>query len=131
MLLFIVRDFELAILYKILFVLLITYLYFFCRVRETILNSIYVHKPYWRCYNYQPTYRCRQSIPNVCDDEKQKHTVSVKWEGDETRPDRYATRDCYPLQDNEVKRKISEKLDHLRIGKVTYFKNKLVIIGLE
>ncbi|XP_026319696.1 histone deacetylase 6 isoform X2 [Hyposmocoma kahamanoa] len=84
-------------------------------IRETILNSIYVHKPYWRCYNYQPTYRVRQSVPNVCDDEKQKHTVSVKWEGDETRPDRYATRDCYPLQDNEVKRKNREKLDHLRI----------------
>ncbi|XP_049882101.1 histone deacetylase 6 isoform X1 [Pectinophora gossypiella] len=84
-------------------------------IRETILNSIYVHKPYWRCYNYQQTYSTDSSIPNVCDREKQKHTVCVKWEGDETRPERFATRDCYPLQDDATKRKIRERLDHLRI----------------
>ncbi|KAI5645050.1 histone deacetylase domain-containing protein [Phthorimaea operculella] len=83
-------------------------------IRETILNCIYAHKPYWRCYNYQPTYS-NDGIPNVCDREKQKHIPVVRWEGDETRPDKFATRDCYPVQDNETKRRIAERLSHLRI----------------
>ncbi|XP_028170950.1 histone deacetylase 6 [Ostrinia furnacalis] len=84
-------------------------------IRESILNCIYAHKPYWRCYNYQPTYSIDESVPNVCDRAKQKHTVAVRWEGDETRPDRFATRDCYPLQDNETKKKNMEKLNRLRL----------------
>ncbi|XP_073957715.1 histone deacetylase 6 isoform X3 [Choristoneura fumiferana] len=83
-------------------------------IRDTILNCIYTHKQHWRCYNYQHTYST-DGIPNVCDRAKQKHTVAVRWEGDETRPDRFLTRDCYPLQDNETKRKILERLNHLRL----------------
>ncbi|XP_059051071.1 histone deacetylase 6 [Achroia grisella] len=84
-------------------------------IRETILNCIYVQKPYWQCFNYQPTYSIDTSIPNVCDGEKQKHTVSVRWEGDETRPDKFATRDCYPLQDDATKKRNAERLNHLRL----------------
>ncbi|KAL0850817.1 hypothetical protein ABMA28_006740 [Loxostege sticticalis] len=84
-------------------------------IRETILNCIYSHKPYWRCFNYQPTYSVDDTVPNVCDGAKQKHTVAVRWEGDETRPDRFATRDCYPLQDSETKKRIMEKLNRLRL----------------
>ncbi|KAM3967446.1 LOW QUALITY PROTEIN: histone deacetylase 6 [Aphomia sociella] len=84
-------------------------------IRETILNCIYAHKPYWRCFNYQLTYSIDTSVPNVCDGEKQKHTVSVRWEGDETRPDKFATRDCYPVQDNDTKKRIADKLNHLKM----------------
>ncbi|XP_052741818.1 histone deacetylase 6 isoform X1 [Bicyclus anynana] len=84
-------------------------------IRETILNCIYAHKKHWRCFNYQLTYSVDTSVLNVCDALKQKHTVTVRWEGDETRADYYETRDCYPMQDNETKRRINEKLDHLSI----------------
>ncbi|XP_045775789.1 histone deacetylase 6 isoform X1 [Maniola jurtina] len=84
-------------------------------IRESILNCIYAHKKHWRCYNYQPTYSIDTTVVNVCDRDKQKHTVSVRWEGDETRPERFATRDCYPLQDDATKQRIREKLDHLSI----------------
>ncbi|XP_034834916.1 histone deacetylase 6 isoform X3 [Maniola hyperantus] len=84
-------------------------------IRESILNCIYAHKKHWRCYNYQPTYSTDTTVVNVCDRDKQKHTVSVKWEGDETRPERFATRDCYPLQNDATKLRIKEKLDHLSI----------------
>lgn len=90
------------------------------RIRDTILNCIYAHKQYWRCYNYQLTYSIDDTIPNVCDRQKQKHTVAVRWEGDETRPDRFATRDCYPLQDNETIRRNLEMLNRLRIGNFFY-----------
>ncbi|XP_063548311.1 histone deacetylase 6 [Cydia strobilella] len=83
-------------------------------IRDTILNCIYAHKQHWRCYNYQHTYST-DGVPNVCDRAKQKHTVSVRWEGDETRLERFLTRDCYPVQDNETKRKIMERLNHLRL----------------
>ncbi|XP_052750216.1 histone deacetylase 6 isoform X2 [Galleria mellonella] len=84
-------------------------------IRETILNCIYAHKPYWRCYNYQPTYSIDTTVRNVCDGEKQKHTVVVRWEGDETRPPKYDTRDCYPVQDEGTKRRIAERLNHLKL----------------
>ncbi|XP_041975577.1 histone deacetylase 6 isoform X2 [Aricia agestis] len=83
-------------------------------IRETILNCIYAHKKYWRCFNYQPTYSIHSSVQNVCDERREKHTVTVKWLGDETRPERFATRDCYPLQDDTTKRNIKERLEHLK-----------------
>ncbi|KAG7310384.1 hypothetical protein JYU34_003157 [Plutella xylostella] len=83
-------------------------------IRESILNCIYTHKPYWRCFNYQDTYST-DSIPNVCDGAKQKHTVVVRWEGDETRPDKFDTRDCYPVQDSKTKEDIAKRLNHLRM----------------
>ncbi|KPJ10234.1 Histone deacetylase 6 [Papilio machaon] len=83
-------------------------------IRESILNCIYVQKPYWRCFKYQPTYNVG-NVLEISDEVKQKHIVLHKWEGDETRPDKFATRDCYPMQDNETKRKNEDRLNHLRI----------------
>ena len=85
---------------------------FYYRIRETILNCIYAHKKHWQCYNYQPTYSI--DVPENKDIEI--HKVEVKWEGDETRPDSFATRNCYPIQDNDTKRMIAEKLDYLKSG---------------
>ncbi|XP_013183933.1 histone deacetylase 6 isoform X2 [Amyelois transitella] len=85
------------------------------QIIDAILNCIYVHKPYWKCYNYQPTYSIDATVPNVCDGKKQKHTVTLRWEGDETRPETFATRNCYPLQDDKTKREIAQRLNHLRI----------------
>ncbi|XP_075976743.1 histone deacetylase 6 [Anticarsia gemmatalis] len=82
-------------------------------IRESILNCIYVQKPFWNCYKFQPTYTCT-GAPNVCDEHKIKHTVTVRWEGDETRPERFLTRDCYPLQDDATKRRNDERLNYLR-----------------
>ncbi|KPI95125.1 Histone deacetylase 6, partial [Papilio xuthus] len=83
-------------------------------IRESILNCIYVQKPYWRCFKYQPTYHVG-NVLDISGEEKQKHIVVHKWEGDETRPDKFATRDCYPIQDAETKRKNEDRLNHLRI----------------
>ncbi|CAG4954053.1 unnamed protein product [Colias eurytheme] len=84
-------------------------------IRESILNCIYAHRKHWRCFNYQPTYSIDTSIKNVCDADKEKHTVVVRWEGDETKPEKYETRNCYPVQDNATKRQIMERLEHLKM----------------
>ncbi|XP_053610806.1 histone deacetylase 6 isoform X1 [Plodia interpunctella] len=96
-------------------------------IRESILNCIYVHKPYWKCYNYQQTYSVDNSVPNVCDGKKEKHVVTLRWEGDETRPETFATRDCYPLQDDQTKKEIARRLNHLRI--VTELRSPLHSVG--
>ncbi|CAH0727597.1 unnamed protein product, partial [Brenthis ino] len=79
-------------------------------IRETILNCIYAHRNHWQCYNFQPTY----SIHSPKTDGEERHVVEVRWVGDETRPDTFPTRDCYPVQDDKTKRNILEKLDHLK-----------------
>ncbi|XP_039760371.1 histone deacetylase 6 isoform X1 [Pararge aegeria] len=84
-------------------------------IRETILNCIYAHKNHWRCYQFQPKYSVDTTVANVCDGEKEKHTVTVLWEGDELRSDVFATRDCYPVQSDETIRLFEEKLDHLSL----------------
>lgn len=55
-------------------------------------------------------------IKNVCDVDKEKHTVIVKWEGDEAKPDRFPTRNCYPMQSDETKKIIDERLSQLQLG---------------
>ncbi|XP_047520597.1 histone deacetylase 6 isoform X1 [Pieris napi] len=84
-------------------------------IQESILNCIYAHKNHWKCF-YQPTYSMYSDVKNVCDVDKDKHTVIVKWEGDETRPDKYPTRNCYPLQSIETKRNIADRLRQLQLA---------------
>ncbi|KAJ0182290.1 hypothetical protein K1T71_001659 [Dendrolimus kikuchii] len=83
-------------------------------IKETILNCIYSHRKHWNCYPNQQTYTT-SGPPNVCDVNKEKHIVKVQWDGDETRPEVFATRDCYPLQDDGTKAKITQRLNHLRL----------------
>ncbi|XP_012543899.2 histone deacetylase 6 isoform X1 [Bombyx mori] len=70
-------------------------------IRDTILDCIYAHRQYWSCYSYQPA-------------RGDRHEVLVRWRGDETRPSRFATRDCYPTQDEPTRRALEDRLDHLR-----------------
>lgn len=32
------------------------YIYYYFSIRDSILNTIYAHKLYWKCYQYQDTY---------------------------------------------------------------------------
>ncbi|XP_077291609.1 histone deacetylase 6 isoform X4 [Arctopsyche grandis] len=84
-------------------------------IQETILNCIYVHKPYWNCFNYQPTYSMDTTVLNVSDVTKEKHIVEVKWLGDEERPETFATRNCYPIQPQKFLDDVNRKLSQLKI----------------
>ncbi|VVD05726.1 unnamed protein product [Leptidea sinapis] len=83
------------------------------RIRTSILNCIYTHKKYWRCFNYQPSFSSDTTVKNVCDVTKVKHNVTVQYLGDETKPAKYETRNCYPVQDEGTKRLIEERLAYL------------------
>ncbi|VVD05725.1 unnamed protein product [Leptidea sinapis] len=70
-------------------------------------------KKYWRCFNYQPSFSSDTTVKNVCDVTKVKHNVTVQYLGDETKPAKYETRNCYPVQDEGTKRLIEERLAYL------------------
>jgi hypothetical protein len=63
------------------------------------------------------SYSTDDSVKNVCDVQKEKHVVAVKWEGEEVRPPTYATRNCYPVQSETAKRRYIERINSLRTGK--------------
>lgn len=54
------------------------------------------------------------------------HKVSITFHGGPPRPDRFATRNCYPLQSAETQRNIQERLDHLKITTNLTFPNNRV-----
>jgi histone deacetylase 6 len=80
-------------------------------VAETILNSTYMLRPYWNLLKTQQTTN-EDSSPRLLESGL-IHVPEIKFEWNEPKPDKYATRDCYPLQNAELKRTIDEKLDNL------------------
>ncbi|XP_015110573.1 histone deacetylase 6 [Diachasma alloeum] len=76
-------------------------------ITETILNVIYTHKPYWGCYQYQDTYSVNSGSGS---DDIVKHLPKVVYEGDETKPEFYQTRDCYPVQSETQLNEIHNRL---------------------
>lgn len=96
-------------------------------VVESILNVIYVHKPYWKCFQLQDAYdvdvnegggiKTRKKStekPSIAPITKRHHPV-VKFIGNETKLDFYPTRDCYPIQEEETFKKLDQKLNHLKL----------------
>lgn len=81
-------------------------------IRETILNAIYTHKPYWNCYQYQETYTKNSQASN--NDEIERHHPIVIYNGDETKPEFYQTRDCYPVQSEIFLRNVHNRLTELK-----------------
>ncbi|KAL6254921.1 hypothetical protein P5V15_014263 [Pogonomyrmex californicus] len=81
-------------------------------IRDTILNVIYAHKPYWKCYQYQDTYSIN-SITHNKEEIANRHIVTVTYKGNVIKPDKYETRNCYPTQNKEMLVKVEEKLDEL------------------
>uniref|UniRef100_A0A8D8ZMH7 Protein deacetylase HDAC6 n=1 Tax=Cacopsylla melanoneura TaxID=428564 RepID=A0A8D8ZMH7_9HEMI len=78
-------------------------------ITETILNCIYEHRPYWNCYKFQDV---------ACDGIQSplrlhKPKAEFKFDGD-PKQEVYATRDCYPIQDEAFVKLCDERLDKLR-----------------
>ena len=43
------------------------------------------------------------------------HMPTIRFEYNEPKPHKYETRDCYPIQSEEVKRALKERLDRLTL----------------
>ncbi|XP_025261717.1 histone deacetylase 6 isoform X2 [Camponotus floridanus] len=81
-------------------------------IRDTILNVIYAHKPYWKCYQYQEMHSIN-SITHNKEEIANRHVVMVTYKGNDFKPDKYETRNCYPKQSKEVLEVIDKKLNEL------------------
>ncbi|GBP49135.1 Histone deacetylase 6 [Eumeta japonica] len=82
---------------------------------ETILNCIYVLRPYWRCFDQYPTH-VASATASETEGGLPRHHVQAKWLGDETRPDRFETRDCYPIQESALRQRLLDRLQELRLA---------------
>ncbi|EFN88230.1 Histone deacetylase 6 [Harpegnathos saltator] len=81
-------------------------------IRDTILNVIYAHRPYWKCYQYQDTHSI--NIVNYNKEEiANQHVVTVIYKSNQIKPEKYETRNCYPKQNKEDVEVIDKKLDEL------------------
>lgn len=81
-------------------------------MQETILNCIYSHRSYWKCLQVHKTYNIEELQRMSSQD---LHVVKQQFLGGEPRPERFETRNCYPVQSNETLKRISERLQHLKI----------------
>ncbi|XP_076238215.1 histone deacetylase 6 isoform X2 [Calliopsis andreniformis] len=79
-------------------------------IRDTILNAIYAHRRYWKCYQYQETYSINSSTNNRGEN-IDHHLPLVIFKGDEIRPEVYQTRNCYPVQSKEVLELLEKQLN--------------------
>lgn len=77
------------------------------------MNCIYTHRGYWKCLQVHKTYDRREiSDKNQFD----LHKVVQKFIGsNEPIPDRFETRNCYPIQSTDQLNKIAERLCQLKI----------------
>lgn len=84
-------------------------------VQESILNCIQSHKAYWSCLRVHKEYNLND-LNNV-NPQPDLHKVIKKFIGaDEPLPERFPTRNCYPLQDHQELAQLSERLRKLRFA---------------
>ncbi|XP_059616905.1 histone deacetylase 6 isoform X2 [Phlebotomus argentipes] len=83
-------------------------------VQESILNCISVHRPFWRCFQVHRTYGLEE-VNNI-NPPRELHQVVSVFKGSTERPERFETRNCYPVQSEESLRKIDERLQRLEMS---------------
>lgn len=77
------------------------------------MNVTYAHRKYWKNLQLQETYSI-EDLNNV-NPQPNLHKVSVEsFIGGDPRPERFATRDCYPVQSDTLIKELSEKLADLK-----------------
>ncbi|XP_011060053.1 PREDICTED: histone deacetylase 6 isoform X2 [Acromyrmex echinatior] len=81
-------------------------------IRDTILNVIYSHKPYWKCYQYQDTHSIN-SVTHSKEEIANRHVVTMTFKGSEVKLEKYDTRNCYPVQSKETLEVMEKKLNEL------------------
>lgn len=80
---------------------------------ESIMNCIHSHRNHWKCLQIHKTYDMDELN---CDKSNMLHRVEQKFIGSgEPVPERFETRNFYPVQSTQQIRRISERLQNLKI----------------
>ncbi|XP_054266822.1 histone deacetylase 6-like isoform X1 [Macrosteles quadrilineatus] len=77
-------------------------------VQDSILNCVYSHRAYWRCFQWQASYCARDR-----GESETQHWPQVVWKYTGVRTDVYPTRNTCPVQSQAFKDEINNKLDRL------------------
>lgn len=97
-------------------------------IQDSILNCIHSHKAFWKCLQINKNYNL-EDLNNV-NPQPNWHKVVQKFIGSgEPRPERFETRNCYPIQSNERLRKIADRLQQLKITtNLTFAMNRVCYV---
>ncbi|PNF26149.1 hypothetical protein B7P43_G04459 [Cryptotermes secundus] len=101
-------------------------------IRDAILNVIYTHQDFWQCYQFQDKYSPRTvgNLPNKkFPGQEEHHMPVVKFLGSGDKPERFATRNCYPVQSHEFVNAVTARLDHLIANtKLTFAPHRVCLV---
>jgi histone deacetylase 6 len=83
-------------------------------IQDTILNCIYAHRSYWRNLCLQERYSLVE-VNNINPQPNLHNVPHDSFIGGAPLPEKFETRDCYPVQSETFKREVAEKLQKLKI----------------
>lgn len=76
----------------------IIFVLIYSSTRETILNVIYTHKKFWKCFQMHDMFPSFENPSSIAD---YFHPI-IKFEHVAEPLEKYPTRDCYPLRGEET-----------------------------
>lgn len=82
-------------------------------IQETILNCIYIHRQYWNNLCLQDVYNVEE-LNNINPQSNLHQVPNDSFIGSDPPPIKFKTRDCYPIQNEAFRNKVSERLMQLR-----------------
>lgn len=99
-----------------------------CSIQESILNCIYVHHQYWNNLCLQDVYSIEE-LNNVNPQSNLHKIPQANFIGGPPRPERFATRDCYPVQSEAFTRNVAERLQKLKfLTNLTFPANRVCYV---
>ncbi len=86
-----------------------------CSVQESILSSICVLRPLWKCFQYQGQFAASVAA-SVAGREENQFWPRVLFEGSDVKETKFATRNCYEVQSAQVIEQLDRRLDQIISG---------------
>ena len=87
-------------------------------VIESVLDVISVLRPYWSFIRFQKTFN-RHNDYSIDESQRKRHYPMIEYRGklelQPEKPQSYPTRECYPMQDDNIKSKYANAIEILRI----------------
>lgn len=93
---------------------------------------IYTHRDFWQCYQFQDKYSAHAVI-NLSNkklpEQEEHHMPVVKFLGSDDRPERFATRNCYPVQSQQFVDDVTARLNLLIANtKLTFPSHRVCLV---
>jgi histone deacetylase 6 len=84
-------------------------------IQDTILNCIYMHRHYWKNLCLQQVYNIEE-LNNVNPQSNLHQIPHDSFIGGDPLPERFLTRNCYPVQNEAFKNRVAARLLQLKLS---------------